>query len=90
MATRCCILVRMTDDAAAAALDRLRKASARVRKHEQERKELAEAIVAARRSGIRPREIDEIAPYDRNHVGRILKEAGLTEPRETKPKLAAD
>ena len=84
VATRCCILVRMTDDAAAAAIDRLRKASARVRKHEQERKELAEAIVNARRAGARPREIDEIAPYDRNHIGRILKEAGLTVPRAGK------
>jgi hypothetical protein len=80
----------MTDDAAAAALDRLRKASARVRKHEQERKDLAEAIVEARRSGIRPSEIDEIAPYDRNHVGRILKEAGLTQPREPKARAAED
>jgi hypothetical protein len=74
----------MTEDAAASALGRLRKASARVRKHEQERKDLAEAIVDARRSGIRPSQINEIAPYDRNHVGRILKEAGLTEPREPK------
>jgi hypothetical protein len=79
----------MKDDAAAAAIDRLRKASARVRKHEQERKDLAEAIVVARRAGIRPSEIDEIAPYDRNHIGRILKGAGLTEPREPKAKPAA-
>jgi hypothetical protein len=74
----------MTDDAATAAMDRLRKASARVRKHEQERKELADAIVGARRAGIRPKDIDDIAPYDRNHVGRILKEAGLTEARTPK------
>lgn len=80
----------MTEDAAAAALDRLRKASARVRRHEQERKDLAEAIVEARRAGIRPSEIDEIAPYDRNHIGRILKVAGLTEPREPKTKKAED
>jgi hypothetical protein len=67
----------MTDDAAEAALDRLRKASARVRKHEAERKELAEAIVVARLAGIRPRDIEEIAPYDRNHIGRIVKAAGV-------------
>lgn len=67
----------MTDDAADAALDRLKRASARVRKHEAERKELADAIVAARLAGIRPRDIEEVAPYDRNHIGRIVKAAGV-------------
>lgn len=72
----------MTDDAAKkAAMDRLRRAAARVRKHEDERKELAEAIINARRVELRPREIQDVVPYDRNHVGRILKEAGLTTPK---------
>ncbi len=74
----------MTDDAAEAALDRLKKASARVRKHEAERKELADAIVAARLAGVRPKDIDDIAPYDRNHIGRIVKAAGIPPLRTPK------
>lgn len=72
----------MTDDAAKqAAMARLRRAAARVRKHEAERLELAEAIVEARRLDWRPSEIQPEVPYDRNHVGRILKDAGLTQPK---------
>ncbi|MEU3452103.1 hypothetical protein ABZ671_00470 [Micromonospora sp. NPDC006766] len=72
----------MTEDAAKkAAMDRLRRAAARVRRHEAERIELAEAIVDARRLDWRPSEIQDEVPYDRNHVGRILKAAGLTSPR---------
>ncbi len=71
----------MTDDAIKEAEARLRRAAARVRKHEDERKELAAAIIDARRAGIRPKDIQDVVPYDRNHVGRILKGAGLTEPR---------
>lgn len=72
----------MTDDAAQEiAMARLRRAAARVRKHEEERKELAAAIVAARRVDLKPHQIQDEVPYDRNHVGRILKAAGLTNPK---------
>lgn len=60
---------------------RLRKADNRVRKHEQERKELADAIIEARKAGWRPSDIDSVVTYDRNHVGRILKGANLTTPK---------
>lgn len=70
-----------TEAAKEAARTRLRQAADRVRRHEEERKELATAIVEARRLGWRPSEIQDDVPYDRNHVGRILKEAGLTNPR---------
>ncbi|WP_328344909.1 hypothetical protein [Micromonospora sp. NBC_00421] len=71
----------MTDDAKEAARARLRRAAARVKKHEDERKELAAAIIAARQADLKPSEIQEDVPYDRNHVGRILKAAGLTHPK---------
>lgn len=72
----------MTDDAAKqAAMARLRRAAARVRKHDEERKELAAAIIEARRLDWRPTDIQDEVPYDRNHVGRILKDAGLTQPK---------
>lgn len=78
----------MTDDAKDAAMARLRRAAARVRKHEDERKELAEAIVEARRIGWRPVEVEREVPYDRNHVGRIVKaariKAGEVEPTRGK------
>ena len=59
-------------------MDALRKAAARVANHAHERTELAAAIVNARKAGARPVEIEKEAGYDRNHVGRILKAAGLT------------
>jgi hypothetical protein len=71
----------MTDDAIKAAEARVRRADARVRKHEEERRELAAAIVEARRLGVRPRDFKALTHYDRNHVGRILKAAGLTDGR---------
>lgn len=71
----------MTDDAKTAAMARLRRAANRVRKHDDERKELAAAIIDARESGWRPKQIQDEVPYDRNHVGRIFKAAGLTHPR---------
>ncbi|MEU0275520.1 hypothetical protein [Streptomyces sp. NPDC006307] len=67
-----------TVDAALRELDRLtatfKKAEAKV---EEARKPLQEAIVrhySARTLG--PGEIAEHSPYDRNHVGRIVKAAG--------------
>lgn len=69
---------------AEAALDRLRTAAARVRQHDAERRELAAAIADARRAGMRPKEIAEVVPYDRNHVGRILSEHRLTVPRKSR------
>lgn len=72
----------MTDDAVKrAAMERLRRAAARVAKHADERRELASAIIEARRLDWRPSEIQDAVPYDRNHVGRILKDAGLTQPK---------
>lgn len=56
---------------------RLRRAAARVRKHEAERLELAEAIVEARKRGWRPVEVEREVPYDRNHVARIAKAGGV-------------
>mgnify|MGYP006976739161 CR=1 FL=1 len=69
------------DDPIETALNRIRRADARVRQHEAERRELAAALVDARRLGVRPRDLRKVTHYDRNHIGRILKAAGLTEPR---------
>jgi hypothetical protein len=74
----------MTEDAKQAAMERLKRADARVRRHEAERKELADAIVAARLAGWRPSEVESVVHYDRNHIGRITK--GKVPPlRERKP-----
>lgn len=67
----------MTDAEKAEAMTRLRKASAAVREHEDERSELAAAIVAALLAGWRPVEVDAEVPYDRNHIRRIAKAAGV-------------
>jgi hypothetical protein len=60
---------------------RLKQAtSAFTRGEEQQRRRreaLAEAIADAFRAGLRPREIEAIAPYDRNHIGRIRRDAGI-------------
>lgn len=66
-----------TDARKAAAMARLRAAAARVRKHEAERIELAEAIVEARMAGWRPVEVEDEVPYDRNHTARIAKAGGV-------------
>ena len=79
---RCGILSPMTDDQKAASMTRLRAAAARVRQHEAERQGLAEAIVAALRAGWRPSEVDAEVPYDRNHIRRIAKAAGVPPLRE--------
>lgn len=68
------------------ALARLRKAAARVRRHDAERQELIEAIVQARLANIRPAAIEDIAPWDRNHIGRIVKKDGRVPLREPKRK----
>jgi hypothetical protein len=74
----------MAEDHRTEALDRLRKAAARVRKHEQERAELVGAIVfALTDGGLRPSEVDAEVPYDRNHVRRIAKAAGVEARRKT-------
>lgn len=67
--------------AKAEAIDRLRAKAEVVRRHDEERRELAEAIVAARAAGMKPSEIQREIPYDRVHMSRILKAAGLTQPR---------
>lgn len=51
---------------------------------EAARRELAEAIVAERREGTRIEDITARVPYRQTHVNRILKAAGLTEPRTQK------
>lgn len=63
-------------------MTRLRAAAARVNQHEDERTELAAAIVEALKANIRPRDIHKEVPYDRNHVRRIAKAAGLPPLRE--------
>lgn len=80
-------------DARERALTRLRAAAARVRQHESEREELAAAIVEALTTGgLRPNEVDKEVPYDRNHVRRIAKAAGVPPLKEptvaAKPKTA--
>lgn len=81
---RCGILSRMAEDPRAKSLARLRKAAAAVRKHEAEREELAAAIVEALTAGgFRPSEVDAEVPYDRNHVRRIAKAAGVPARRES-------
>lgn len=63
-------------------MTRLRAAAAAVRNHEDEKKALAEAIVEALRAGWRPSEVDAEVPYDRNHIRRIAKAAGVPALRE--------
>lgn len=63
------------------AMERLRAKADVVRRHEAERKELAAAIIAARQADLKPSEIQHEIPYDRAHMCRILKAAGLTQPR---------
>lgn len=71
-------------DARERALTRLRAAAARVKQHEAEREELADAIVEALTAGgLRPSEVDREVPYDRNHVRRIAKAAGVPPLRES-------
>lgn len=72
------------DDAKTAAMARLRRAAARVRRHEDERKELVEAIVQARLNGWRPSEVEDEVPWDRNHVGRLVKKDGRVPLRDRK------
>lgn len=69
-------------------MKRLKKADAAVRRHEAERRELAEAIVEARLAGWRPAEVEKAVHYDRNHIGRIVKADGRVPLRE--PKRAHD
>lgn len=68
-----------------ATMTRLKRADARVRKHKEEVDELAAAIVEALQSGWRPSEVDAVVHYDRNHVRRIAKKAGVPPLREPRP-----
>ena len=63
-------LKRVTD-----ALDEVREARAAV---PQVRARLADAIVAAYRSGVRVGEIARVTGYGREQVRRILRKAGVT------------
>jgi septal ring factor EnvC (AmiA/AmiB activator) len=71
----------MTDTEKDDARTRLKRASAAFTRGEDQQKHrreaLAEAIADAFRAGLRPSEIEDIAPYDRNHIGRIRKAAGI-------------
>jgi hypothetical protein len=71
------IISRMTEPGRDEALARLRAAAARVREYESARDELADAIVFALTHNVRPVEVDEIVPWDRNYVRRIAKKAGV-------------
>jgi hypothetical protein len=73
----------MTDTRKDEAMTRLRAAAARVSQHEAERLELAAAIVEALNAGARPSEVDAEVPYDRNHIRRIAKAAGVPARRDT-------
>ena len=46
------------------------------------RQRLHDAIVDALNAGVRPRDIDAIVPYDRVHIRRIAKAAGVPPRRE--------
>lgn len=70
-------------DRKAKAMSRLEAAAARVANHEAEREELAKAIVEALLAGARPSEVDAKVPYDRNHIRRIAKAAGVPPLRES-------
>lgn len=63
---------------------RLREAAARVRRHEEEKRALVEAIVQARLAGWRPSEVEGEVPWDRNHIGRIVKADGRVPLRRPK------
>jgi hypothetical protein len=78
----CGILGRMTDAERAEAWTELQQAADDMRDHEQKRVRLVAAIVRARKAGWRPSEIDAIVPYDRNHIRRITKAAGIPALRE--------
>jgi hypothetical protein len=68
----------------AEALERLRHHSAAFAASNSttNRLALADAIVYALNSGVRPRDVDAVVPYDRNHIRRIAKRAGVPARRE--------
>jgi hypothetical protein len=79
----------MDEEAKMATMTRLKRADARVRKHKEEVDELAAAIVEALTvGGWRPSEVDAVVHYDRNHVRRIAKKAGVPPLRE--PRAASE
>lgn len=78
-------MARMDDDVMPEPIARIKRAAvahARAQKREEvTRAELHEAIAAAFRLGHRPREIEAVSPYDRNHNGRIRDAAGIPATR---------
>lgn len=46
------------------------------------RARLRAAIIAEKREGVKVSEIEDIVPYRRGHVTRILDEAGLVEKKD--------
>jgi hypothetical protein len=77
------IISRMAEPGRDEALERLRAAAAKVREHDAQREELAAAIVFALTHDVRPVEVDEIVPWDRNYVRRVAKKAGVPARRES-------
>lgn len=48
---------------------------------ERRRERLADAIVEALKAGGGPSEIERVAPYDRQHIDRIRRKAGIPAKR---------
>lgn len=60
---------------------RLQKATRDYNRLRDIRKEVAAAIIAERQEGTAIEDIARMSPYKQAQVNRILKAAGLTEPR---------
>ncbi|MFD4912818.1 hypothetical protein ACFWNR_06300 [Streptomyces virginiae] len=86
----------MTDEERAtqqAAIDEIERLTATFRAteraHEQARDALHEAIIRNLMTRtLRPSQVERHGPYDRNHVGRIAKAAGVPPLRERKTQSA--
>ena len=61
-------------DDLAAVTDEFRAAEAAL---EEARERVHKAVLRSLRAGVGPSEIERRGPYDRNHVGRIRKAAGI-------------
>lgn len=72
----------MADDEAERAMEELREAVAEYERCNDVRERLAAKIVVALRAGNKPSKVSDAVPYDRNHVRRIAKAAGLPPLRE--------
>lgn len=64
------------------AMEQLQGAVAEFEQCKDVRDRLAEQIVAALRAGVKPSDVDKVVPYDRNHIRRIAKAAGVPPLRQ--------